>query len=64
VTGLTQPRRTFGIAAVLLASLLKAAPTALVLEHEGRVASRILGQLPDESVLSTLIRKTLEESAN
>lgn len=40
----------------------KAVPTTLVLDGEGRVAARILGQLPDESILSTLIRDTIAES--
>ncbi|GAB3617303.1 TlpA disulfide reductase family protein [Okibacterium endophyticum] len=40
----------------------RAVPTTLVLDAEGRVAARILGQLPDESILSTLIRDTLAES--
>jgi thiol-disulfide isomerase/thioredoxin len=39
----------------------QAVPTTLVLDREGRVAARILGQLPDKSVLSTLIRDTIEE---
>lgn len=40
----------------------QAVPTTLVLDGEGRIASRILGQLPDESILSTLIRDTVAES--
>ncbi|MGO3885250.1 MAG: TlpA family protein disulfide reductase [Mycetocola sp.] len=39
----------------------KAVPTTIVLDTQGRVAARILGQLPDESVLDTLIRDTIAE---
>ncbi|GHD52062.1 TlpA family protein disulfide reductase [Mycetocola manganoxydans] len=39
----------------------QAVPTTLVLDRDGRVAARILGQLPDESVLSTLIKDTVAE---
>ncbi|MET0716691.1 MAG: TlpA disulfide reductase family protein [Mycetocola sp.] len=39
----------------------QAVPTTLVLDRQGRIAARILGQLPDESVLSSLIRDTVEE---
>ncbi|NQX13141.1 TlpA family protein disulfide reductase [Microbacteriaceae bacterium VKM Ac-2855] len=39
-----------------------AVPTTLVLDKQGRVASRILGQLQDESILSTLVGDTLAES--
>ncbi|MFU8947669.1 TlpA family protein disulfide reductase [Mycetocola zhadangensis] len=35
----------------------KAVPTTLVLDKEGRVAARILGELPDQSILSALIRE-------
>ena len=40
-----------------------AVPTTLVLDKEGRVASRILGQLRSASILETLVRQTLAESA-
>ncbi|WGD37794.1 TlpA disulfide reductase family protein [Lysinibacter sp. HNR] len=40
---------------------LNAVPTTLVVDREGRVASRILGQLPDAAILSTLISDTLAE---
>ncbi len=41
---------------------LNAVPTTLVLDRQGRVAARILGQLADESILRTLIADTLEEA--
>ena len=41
---------------------INATPTTLVLDGEGRVAARIIGQLPDASVLTTLVRDALEES--
>lgn len=40
---------------------LNAVPTTLVLDAEGRVAHRVLGQLAGESQLRTLINETLEE---
>lgn len=39
----------------------KAVPTTLVLDKEGRVASRILGQLKDASILGTLVRDAIAE---
>jgi len=39
-----------------------AVPTTIVLDREGRVASRILGQLQEASILSTLVGDTLAES--
>ncbi|GAA2178544.1 TlpA disulfide reductase family protein [Leucobacter tardus] len=42
---------------------LNAVPTTLVLDTEGRVAHRVLGQLADASQLRTLITETLDESA-
>jgi hypothetical protein len=33
-----------------------------VIDKEGRVAARIIGQLLDASILETLVRETLEES--
>ncbi|MCJ1702898.1 MULTISPECIES: TlpA disulfide reductase family protein [unclassified Rathayibacter] len=39
-----------------------AVPTTIVLDKEGRVASRILGQLQEASILSTLVGDTLAES--
>ena len=41
---------------------LNAVPTTLVLDREGRVAHRVLGQLAGESQLRTLIDETLAES--
>lgn len=40
---------------------LNAVPTTLVLDREGRVAHRVLGQLAGESQLRTLINETLAE---
>lgn len=39
-----------------------AVPTTLVLDKQGRVAARILGQLQSKSILETLVRDTLAES--
>ena len=39
----------------------KAVPTTLVLDKEGRVAARILGQVKETSILGTLIRDTIAE---
>lgn len=41
---------------------LNAVPTTLVLDAEGRVAHRVLGQLAGESQLRTLINETLAET--
>lgn len=41
-----------------------AVPTTLVLDAEGRVAARILGQVTSPSVLETLIRDTIAESSS
>lgn len=40
---------------------LAAVPSTLVLDREGRVAARIIGQLEGSSILETLVRDTLEE---
>ncbi|WP_223693375.1 TlpA family protein disulfide reductase [Leifsonia poae] len=40
----------------------KATPTTLVIDKKGRVAARILGALPDPSILDTLIHDTLAET--
>lgn len=40
---------------------LSAVPSTLVLDREGRVAARIIGQIGDSSILETLVRETLEE---
>lgn len=42
---------------------LNAVPTTLVLDTEGRVAHRVIGQLAGESQLRTLINETLAESS-
>ena len=42
---------------------IQATPTTLVLDHNGRVAARIIGQLPSASILSTLVADTLAESS-
>ncbi len=42
---------------------IQATPTTLVLDAEGRVAARIIGQLPDGSILKTLVRDTLAEGS-
>lgn len=41
---------------------LNAVPTTLILDREGRVAHRVIGQLAGESQLRTLIQETLDES--
>jgi hypothetical protein len=38
-----------------------AVPTTLVLDKQGRVASRVLGRIQDASILDTLISSTLAE---
>ncbi|MBC9953981.1 TlpA family protein disulfide reductase [Leucobacter sp. cx-42] len=42
---------------------LNAVPTTLILDREGRVAHRVIGQLAGESQLRTLIQETLDESS-
>lgn len=39
----------------------KAVPTTIVLDKEGRVSARILGQLKDASILRTLIKDAIAE---
>ncbi|WP_214465445.1 TlpA family protein disulfide reductase [Microbacterium flavescens] len=41
---------------------INATPTTLVLDKQGRVAARIIGQLESASILQTLVRDALEES--
>jgi peroxiredoxin len=41
---------------------IQATPTTLVLDAQGRVAARIIGQLPGASILETLIGDTLAET--
>lgn len=40
-----------------------AVPTTLVLDQQGRISARILGRIPDASVLRTLIASVLAEKA-
>ncbi|MDN3495133.1 TlpA disulfide reductase family protein [Planococcus sp. APC 4015] len=40
---------------------IQATPTTLVIDREGRVAARIIGQLATASILSTLVADTLTE---
>ncbi|MDN4613667.1 TlpA disulfide reductase family protein [Leifsonia sp. F6_8S_P_1B] len=40
----------------------KATPTTLVIDKKGRVAARILGAIPDRSILDTLISDAVAES--
>ena len=42
---------------------ISATPTTLVLDAEGRVAARIIGQLQDASVLETLVSDALAETS-
>jgi peroxiredoxin len=41
---------------------LNAVPVTLVIDREGRVAARIIGQLKDSSILETLVSDALEET--
>lgn len=41
---------------------LNAVPVTLVLDAQGRVAARVIGQLEDASILETLVRDALEEA--
>lgn len=41
---------------------LNAVPVTLVLDKEGRVAARVIGQLSEPTILETLVRDTLGES--
>ncbi|WP_394357797.1 TlpA family protein disulfide reductase [Microbacterium betulae] len=45
------------------ATPIQATPTTLVLDAEGRVAARIIGQLEGASILSTLVADALAETA-
>ncbi|RGE21598.1 TlpA family protein disulfide reductase [Leucobacter sp. wl10] len=42
---------------------IQATPTTLVMDRQGRVAARIIGQLESASVLSTLVEDTLKETS-
>ena len=46
------------------ATPIQATPTTLVIDQEGRVAARIIGQLAGASILSTLVADTLAEDAS
>ncbi len=41
-----------------------AVPTTIVLDREGRVAARVLGQLEDASILESIIDDLLAEPAS
>lgn len=41
---------------------LNAVPVTLVLDREGRVAARLIGQISDASILETLVRDTRDEA--
>ncbi|MFG6402044.1 TlpA family protein disulfide reductase [Microbacterium sp. P04] len=41
---------------------INATPTTLVVDEQGRVAARIIGELTESSILETLVRDTLAES--
>ncbi|MEZ3162051.1 TlpA disulfide reductase family protein [Microbacterium sp. BWT-B31] len=40
---------------------IQATPTTLVLDREGRVAARIIGELQEASILTSIVRTVLEE---
>lgn len=42
---------------------INATPTTLVLDRQGRVAARIIGELKESSILKTLVRDTLAEDS-
>ena len=42
---------------------LAATPSTLVLDSEGRVAARVIGQLPGASILKTLVSDVLAENS-
>ena len=46
------------------ATPIQATPTTLVIDQEGRVAARIIGQLAGALILSTLVADTLAEDAS
>ncbi len=41
----------------------KAVPTTFVLDQDGRIAARILGQLQDRSILDTIVGDVIEEGS-
>ncbi|RWR19443.1 TlpA family protein disulfide reductase [Microbacterium enclense] len=42
---------------------INATPTTLVLDREGRVAARVIGELPEASILEAMVRTVAAESA-
>ena len=42
---------------------LNATPTTLVLDRQGRVAARVIGELPEASILEAMVRTVVAESA-
>jgi len=45
------------------ATALNATPTTLVLDKQGRVAARIVGELPEASILESIVRTLVAENA-
>jgi peroxiredoxin len=45
------------------AAPLSSTPVTLVVDKQGRVAARIIGELPDPSILTTLVRDALAETS-
>ncbi len=45
------------------ATPLNATPTTLVLDKQGRVAARIVGELPEASILEAIVRTLVAENA-
>lgn len=43
---------------------IQATPTTLVIDQEGRIAARVIGQLASTSILSTLIADVLDDGAS
>lgn len=41
---------------------IQATPTTLVMDRQGRLAARIIGQLPSASILSSIVADTLAEA--
>ncbi|MBN9213133.1 MAG: alkyl hydroperoxide reductase [Microbacterium sp. 71-36] len=42
---------------------INATPTTLVLDRQGRVAARVIGELPEASILEAMVRTVVAESA-
>lgn len=66
--GITYPSALAAVdGAIKLAFLektpLQVTPTTLILDPEGKVAVRIIGRVPSESILRTLVRETLDEAS-